>query len=171
MGITSATYRGKVQVVELPSGPGIAANSVVNHTVFSQGFGTENDVVLNASSTPAVSMVADFQKALSSGAGTIDLTAVPGVSGTQDMTGKKIVMAKFRNPSTNANPITVKFGATNGYLLLGTGWQITLSPGQEITFGPQAAVAASTPSVSSTTKTIDLSGTGSQALDVILVAG
>lgn len=118
--------------------------------------------------TVPVTKQATFDKALSAGAGTIDLTALVGVNGAAvDFTDLKVQFAKFKNKAANANAITVTFGASNGYLLAGTAWKVILQPGQEVTFfGNDAA-----PDVDSTHKTIDLAGTLTQALEVILVAG
>jgi hypothetical protein len=172
MAIQSVTYRGKLDVVEVPSGAGIAPTSVVNHTLFSGGVTAGRDDVYGPTTTPACNAVADFQQALASGAATIDLTALPSFGGsTQSFNGKKVVAVKFRNPSTNANAITITQGGTNPYGLLGTTFSITLQPGQEFLFGPQAAITANTPVVSATVKAIALTGTASQALDVLLVAG
>lgn len=122
---------------------------------------------LNSGSTPPATQVCDFQKALSTGAGTIDLTAVPGSLGNLDLTGLKVQLVRFRNPSGNANPITVTFGAANGYLLLGTAWKMILQPGQSV----ELFLNDASPDVDATHKNIDIAGTGSQALDVLLVAG
>lgn len=62
---------------------------------------------------------------------------------------------------------TIVEGASNGYELLGNAWSIVLQPGQQ--FGAYLKDAA--PDIGASAKTIDISGTGSQALDVVLVIG
>ncbi len=131
-----------------------------------------SSVTASATATSGVpelcTKTASFIKALSGGAATIDLTALTGTNGaTVDFTNLKVQFAKFRNPSTNANSITVTFGAATGYLLMGSGWKIILAPGQEFTFRGYEA----TPDVTSLLKHIDLAGTASQSLYVQLVAG
>ena len=143
----------------------VSAPDVVAPTVTHKTFNTTLN--LSATSTPPVSKTASFAKALSAGAATIDLTNLTGTVGTVDGTGTKVQSAKFLNPSTNANAITVKAGASNAYLLGGTSWSFILSPGMEITvYGNNA-----TPSIDATHKNIDLAGTGTQALNVVLVMG
>lgn len=123
----------------------------------------------NASSaTDPVSKCAVFNQALTASAATIDLTALTGTKGAAvNLTGLKVQLARFINPTTNANSITITVGASNGYLLGGAGWKWILAPGQEITFrGYDQA-----PDVGASAKTIDLSGTGSQVLRCMIVAG
>ncbi len=125
---------------------------------------------LPRSASPAVpfTSTAFFKKALSSGAATIDLTSLTGTNGkTVDLTGLKVQAILLRNPSTNANPITVGEGATNGYELAGNAWSVQLKPGMSC----MIYAAEQAPDVGSSAKTIDLAGTGSQALDVGIVAG
>lgn len=141
-----------------------ASDKTVTHNGLDQ---TLSGITAGTAASPSTK-VAAYQKALSAGAATIDLTAIPGVNGvTQDMSGLRVQFAKFRNPSGNANPITIGEGASNGYEMLGNGWTILLDPGCEILlYNPEAS-----PDVAGAAKTIDLAGTGSQALDIILVAG
>ncbi len=125
---------------------------------------------LNAGTTPAATKYVSMQKALSTGAASIDLTSLPdtaGNAGAVTFTGLKVLKAFLRNPSTNANSITVSFGASNPYNLFGASFVVVLAPGQSIKLHGNNA----TPTVGSGAKQIDLAGTGSQALDVILVAG
>lgn len=144
--------------------PAAAANGkAITHSGYN-----EADAVLTGSTTPPVTTCAHFSKALVAGVATIDLTALTGTNGAAvDMTGLKIQFFKFKNPITNANPITVTFGAANPYLLGGAAWKYILQPGQWIAgFGNDA-----TPDVAAGAKNIDISGTGTQALQVSLDAG
>lgn len=123
---------------------------------------------LNGSSTVPATVCAAFNKALSGGAGTIDLTAAPGTNGASvDMTGLKVQAILAKAKATNANPITLKYGASNPYNLFGASWQVILQPGQELL----AFLNDAAPDVASGAKIIDLSGTGSQSVDIIIVAG
>lgn len=131
-----------------------------------------NGLYLNSELGPATTipaaLCAFFQKALSSGAASIDLTTLPGTNGaTIDGTGKKVQAIFLRNPSTNANSIAATFGASTPYLLAGAAWKVILLPGQSIVmFGNNA-----TPTIGSGAKVIDLAGTGAQALDVGVILG
>lgn len=144
----------------------VPAISAGDNTITHTGYNTSAN--LNAGTTQPATLAAYFLKALSSGAATIDLTALSGTGGvTVDGTGLKVQVAKFKNPSTNANTITVTFGASNAYLLGGAAFKFILQPGMEITvFGNDA-----TPDVGSSTKNIDIAGTGSQALQCSIVLG
>jgi len=98
--------------------------------------------------------VAQTSVALSVGSGSVDLTAAPFSGGT-----KTPIRAFFLNPASNANSITIAKGGTNGYTGFGASFSITLAPGES------CQLNATTP-LSGSVKTLDLSGTGSQALVV-----
>lgn len=152
------------QVLDSTNTP--ASSSVIQHNAWNK------DISISAtasSSVPeAVTKCAAFTKALSSGSATIDLTALTGTNGaTVDFSTLKVQAAYFENPSTNANNITVTFGASNGYLLAGTAWKVILAPGQAFLFRGYEA----TPDVGSSAKNIDLSGTAAQTLRCVLIAG
>lgn len=141
--------------------PDVASNSIVHN-------GFNKTLNLNSTTTPATTKTASFVKALSAGAGTIDLTALFGTNNlTTDGTGLKVIACKFQAVVGNANVITLKFGASNPYNLLGASWQVALQPGQEILL---YAVSAA-PVIGSGAKNIDLSGTGSQSVNCIIVMG
>ena len=159
-----ATYKANISLVETFESFADPADA----TATFDGLNTE--VTLGAATSPPITKHAEYAKVLSVGAGTIDLTALPvnnHAGSTQDCTGLKVQMAKFQNPVTNANPITVTFGASNPYLLAGAGFKIILQPGEEWTFKGNDT----TPDVAGGAKDIDLAGTGSQALNVQLVLG
>lgn len=120
-----------------------------------------------STSTPVTKVVA-AQVALSGGAATIDLTSLTGANGVAvDGTGLKVQLLKLRNPSTNGNDITIAVGASNGYEFRGAAWSETLSPGDETLFFS----ADNAPDIGAAAKTLDLSGTLTQALDVQIVMG
>jgi len=82
-----------------------------------------------------------------------------------DGTGLKVQLFKIKNKG--ANNLTVKFGASNPYNLLGASWTMILAQNQEITmYGNDA-----TPDISSSAKNIDLSGTTTQTSEVVIVMG
>jgi len=159
----SATVAGTLTVAEtLATNVVDATSPVITHNGFNFS------ATLNASSTPPISKMASFQKALSTGAATIDCTSLIGTNGASvDFTGLKVQGYIFQNPATNANAITVTVGASNGLLLHGASWKVILQPGEQLMFlGLNVSQT-----VGSGNKTIDLAGTGSQALNCILVAG
>lgn len=161
----SASYQSAIAVTESFSGfTDPTNNSILVNQIDESG-------ILNASSTPPASMQSQFSIALVSGAVSIDLTALPGLNGSEAVngTGLKVQLVKFKNPITNANKITVAKGASNGYGLDASGdsFSIPLSPGQSVMFVLDAAA----PAIASGAKTFDLTGTGTQALQVAVVMG
>ena len=121
---------------------------------------------LDANTTPPVTKTAVFLATLSGGALTLDLTALTGTNGIAvDGTGLKVQLFKIKNKG--ANNLTVKFGASNPYNLLGASWTMILAQNQEISFYGNDA----SPDISSSAKNIDLSGTTTQTSEVVIVMG
>lgn len=112
--------------------------------------------MLNPYAANSTAVTVNFSQALATGAATIDMTNFPG--GGVDGTGKKPTLT-FTNPLTNANSITVAVGATNGYTGYGADFSITLTPGESVQLSGSS-------NIGSGSKTLDLSGTGAQALHV-----
>jgi hypothetical protein len=123
---------------------------------------------LDADTTPPATKATSFELTLTSGAATIDLTALPSVyNATVDGTGLRVQLVKLKAPATNGNAVTIVPGASNGYNLFGATSKITLQPGEQVEFlGIDLQ-----PEIGNSAKTIDISGTGSQKLDVQLVMG
>jgi hypothetical protein len=163
MSTVTATYISQVTVVETFTGDFVGSDNTVTVD------GLNNTTVLTASTTVPVTKQAAFAKALSSGTGTIDLTALPGMTADETVngTGLKVQVCKLANPAANANAITVAKGASSGYAMIGSSFTITLQPGQEHTFYLNDAA----PDIGSGAKNLDLTGTGTQALDVLFVMG
>lgn len=124
---------------------------------------------LNGSSSVPATNVASFSKALVAGAATITLSTLTGVNGaTVNMDGLKVQWAFFRNPSTNANSITVTLGASNPYNIFGAAGKVVLEPGMAVMlFGNEKTVQVASGSADQ----IDISGTTTQALDCQIVCG
>ena len=121
---------------------------------------------LNASSSPAVTKQIQRTLALTAGAATVNLASLVGTNGAAvDFTGLKVQHFKFINPG--ANPITFTFGASNPYLLLGSGWKIIVPAHSEVA----GMLSDQPPDVDSTHKNIDIAGTGTDSFNIILVAG
>src|SRR5690606_36830355 len=109
--------------------------------------------------------VAAVKQALTAAAATIDLTAVPHISGgTGDLTGLKIRHVLFYNPSDNA--ITVSEGASYGYALNG-GNDIIVPAGGRV----QMDLLDTQPAVAAGDKELDLAGTGTDELWCAFLAG
>lgn len=160
--VTHSVLVTTVETIETGIPAAAADNAKITHSLFNK-----TPVTLNASSTPPATKCAFFTQALTAGAATIDLTALPGTNGaTIDMTGLKVQVFRVIG-NGNANPITLTEGAANGYELAGNAWKGAVNNAQELTFYGND----STPDVSPTAKDIDLSGTGVQSVKVAVIAG
>ena len=135
----------------------------VRHTLYNR-----ENLQLNGATTPPVTKVAIFSKAMSGGAATIDLAALTGTNGAAvDGTGLKVQLFKIKAPAANSAAVTIAVGASNGYDLSGSAFSLTLAPGQEMTlFGNDA-----TPDIGSSDKELDMSGSGTDALECVCVMG
>lgn len=160
------TYAVTGTIVETLTGPFVSA---ADATTTTNGLNIAG--VLNASSTVPATKYAAGRLTLSSGSGTLDLTALPGRTADEvvDGTGLKLQLLILHNRSTNANKITITKGASNGIGLAASNdtWTLTLSPDQ--TVGLYLKDAG--PDIASDKKTLDISGTGSQELDYEIVMG
>jgi hypothetical protein len=162
----SAAVKSKLEITETFTGDYIDPN---NATIGIPGM--DFGATLTASTTPPVTKPASFQVTLSSGAATINLAALTGITGneTVDTTGLKIQAVKFRNKSTNANVISITEGASNGHPLLGASFLFALQPGMSCLILNETADSGT--DVASADRTWDVAGTGSQILEVTLLAG
>jgi len=124
----------------------------------------------SATSTPTGQRIVEIEITLGAGTTTIDLTSAPKSAGrTEDLTGFKAVAGLLTAPRTNSGDVTVAPGASNPYPLFGTGNSVAVPAGRTMAFGDteQANLAA----VSSSAKTIDVSGTSGDILRLMLVMG
>lgn len=129
---------------------------------------------LNASSTPPATKAWSDQIALSGGSGSLDLTALDRGSDLSDvdLTGLKIQLLKLSAPSTNTAGITVeRKDAVTGYNPFGTdngdADRVTILPGMAVLVRTDDEVE----DVGATRKDLTLTGSGTDALDIALVAG
>lgn len=159
------TYVSQVTVVQSFSGFTDPADATITVN------GLNESATYTSATTPPVTKATAFTLTLTAGSGSIDLTALPGATAdeTIDLTGLKVQMVKLINPDSNANPITVTKGALNGYGLNAAGgaWTEVIDPGQSRTF----FLNDTAPDVAAGARVWDVTGTGSQTLDVEVVAG
>jgi len=165
----SAAYAMTVSAVETLA-TDVAGNEGINstnNTVLHNAFNISG--TLTAATTPPVTTVASFTQALAGGTATIDLNALPGTNAsTISLVGLKIQLIIIKSVAANANTIAFAPHGTHPYLLFGTGNEIDLMPGQQIMmFGNDAAPDVALDSADQFLVT----GTGSQELDIIIVAG
>lgn len=150
------------ETLETNVGAQAASNRIVKHTEYT------SSRTINASSSQPATKVASFEKDMSGGAATIDLTALTGTNGaTVTLSGLKVQAIKVKAKAANSNVLTLTEGASNGYELAGSGWTVALLPSQEFMFWGHDA----TPDVGGAAKEIDIAGTDTQGVEVIVVGG
>jgi len=153
------------EILAAAQAPGAASEAA--RTVTQAGFNTAQRT-LKSDSSPPVTCGALFQQALTAGAATIDLTALDGLNDKAvNGTGLRVQLLRLKAPSSNANPITVAKGSSNGYDGFGSVFSVTLQPGAEVTILTNDAGS----DIGAGNKTLDLTGIGSQALDVEIIMG
>ena len=144
--------------------------SSADGTVTTNGLNTTR--TLTASTTPPVTKYSSGRVTMSGGSGSLDLTSLPDVNGAAaqvTLTGLKPQEVIFRNLSTNANAITIAKGASNGYTGLGSSFTITLQPGDKFHWAGNDNSGVT--DVGSGARIFDVTGTGSQVLEFLVVAG
>lgn len=167
MASCQVAYNSSVTVSEyIPeTGTGLAT-SQASRTVTHNAFDTVT--TLTTGGSPDVTTVVSFNKAMSGGAATIDLTSLTGTNGaTISASGLKLRILKAIAKSTNANVVTISDGASNGYTWCGSSWSLALKPGAQVLLYDSGQGDA----VSGSVKTIDLAGTLAQSVDFIMVFG
>lgn len=161
----SVVYASNVTITETIAN-NAAGLSPTGNTITYSAYNTTK--TLNSGTTPPVSLDAVFTATMSAGTLTIDLTSLTSTNGaTVSFSGLKVQFCKVIAPIGNANTVALTQGAANPYLLGGTSFSWVLSPGQEFLFYGNNA----TPAVGGSAKTLLLTGTGSQALNFVMVAG
>ena len=153
------------QIFDTTSMPG-ATNPTVQSNRWAKALSLSSTA--NGATQPeAITKAVIFEQALSAGAATVDLTALTNVIGeSETFLGLKVQAIHFLNPVGNA-VMTISEGASNGYELMGNAFTFKLLAGQELIFRGFEA----TPDVASGAKTIDIAGTGTEELQIIIVAG
>jgi hypothetical protein len=158
----SLTYAATCTVVETianNTGSATEANRKVTHTEHNRAAN------LSATTTPAVTLTANFLLTLTTGAATIDLRDLTGTNGASvDGNGLKVIAVQVTN--LGANPMTFSSGASNGHNTF-TEDGTVVSPGGTI----QIFTNDNGDDISGTTKTWDVAGTGSQTAKVTIVMG
>lgn len=169
MSITvQAVCQPKLAVTETVSGVGQGvAPGAYNHDQVS-------NTTLNTTSNPTAVAVWSGRVTMSGGAASLDLTALPYSLDREDvdLTTLKVVALKLFAPLTNADPVKIEGGASTPYELFGDAdTEIDLAPGEYATKGVVDSAGAALAAVSGSVKVIDFSGTGTDAVDVTIVAG
>jgi len=143
----------------------VAAAAQITHDQFNASY------TLNSGTTIPITQVSSQALALIAGSATIDLTNLPGTNGAViNGTGLQVRAIKLSNAVGNA-AMTIAQGAANPYLLWGSGFQLilpapTVNPSEIVSFFDSAA-----PVIGSGAKTLLITGTGTQVLNVQILLG
>lgn len=153
---------GVTETIESTDDPLIDANSPKVGTKLSA------NVSLNSTTTPAASLYAEQVLTLVAGTLVVDFTSLLKRGLAVSFSGKKIIGIALSAPATNAGTITLTKDATNGLALFGAAFSVEVPPGATkcTYFG-----ATNGPAVDATHKRIDLTGTGTDSLQMIAIAG
>lgn len=133
--------------------------------------GLDTTASLTSSTTPPVTKFSAGQIVMGGGTGSVDLSLLAGRSADETVvgTGLKVQAFKLRNLSTNANSITIAEGASNGHPVLGAAFKMILQPGQSVTFTNEGVDSGT--DVAGADKIWDVTGTGSQVLEYMIILG
>ena len=158
----SVVYALNETIVEtLPGNTGSApdASRKVTHTNY------DVNGTLASGTTPPATLCALFPLVLSSGAATIDLRALVGTNAAViDGNGLRPQIVRFKN--LGANVMTVATGASNGHNFFTSG-------GAKVFPGSAMEIVSNDggEDIDATHKTWDVTGTGSQTMEVTVVLG
>lgn len=164
----TVTWSNDVTVAEtLTSGVTGASNPIIRHNGFNAPKSGEAEVAtLTASTTPAATKVAEGNLALTAGAYTIDLTSLTGTNGAS-VTFNGLTVRNILIRNKGAAAMTFAKGASNGYTGFGSAFSITIPSGGVMSLYTHTLSGA----VGGSSKTIDVTGTGTQTFDIIVTAG
>ena len=159
-----------VTLYEQSGATGAVSSSAGRNNTLYDGF--DDSASLTSATTPNVTLAALAEITLTAGAATIDLTSVSDVNGvTKNFNALKIRCIKFRAKSTAIHAFTIAKGASNGFTGLGASFSVTLpanaAGGAWVSFYDAGGGTA----VSGTVKTLDISGTGTDVLQVAIYGG
>jgi hypothetical protein len=153
-----------LDTTDVPSGNATSDRQLTHNALNTSG-------QLSSSTSPDVEF-AVTQEITISGTTTIDLTAAPkSASRTQDLTGKKLVSMIIEADANNSGNTTVAPGSANPYPLFGSGNSILVLPGETIGKTIRSGTATNHPAVSGTVKNIDVSGTASDVVKILMYFG
>ena len=148
-------------VTEILGGDDVPAGSQIIHNQY------DDNITLTASSTPNITGAAFETIAMSAGSTSIDLTSLLLNGTAVSFSGKKLRTLKIKALPGNGANITIVKGASNGYTGLGSSFNIVLKPGQAFEFYDAGAGTA----VSSSVKTLDVTGAGTDGFQLSATAG
>ena len=163
--VKQANINASVEVIETLSKTNLNGSTSSNKELISKISKTLN---LTSGSTPDVELIYEGTQALTAGTATIDLTALTNSEGaTITTTGKKVRLIMIVPTSSNTAALTLTVGASNGYLLGGAAWKFAFTDEQWALI----YLGADAPDVGSSAKNIDISGTGTESVKLLILFG
>ena len=131
-------------------------------------YGTDLNALLNAGTALPITKGAVLKHTCNGSDQTVDLTAMGHtLSRTVDLTGLAPVAVLIEASGENANGVTVKTGASNGFPLLGGVSLVVVSPGAMIL----AVANQGTQAVDSTHKNLTINGTSGHVVTITVAFG
>jgi len=168
----SGTINLNLTVAEVVPGGDGSASTTIDHAM-SQFSGLTTTKSFAGSSTPTWTDAWSDTVDLAGGVATIDLTALARQAPFEDVNldTLKIVAYGFAGAAANTAGIEVSQGASAGYAIFGTADdQVTVYPNQSIICASTAAADLPTVAAGSADE-IDFTGTGTEQIHVLLIAG
>ncbi len=161
MSTLSTLLKLNISTTETLTGDDLSGPSPLLHS------GYDVNRTMDASTTPDNTAAAYQTFAMSGGLKTIDLTNLLLDAAVVNLNLKKPRALLMTALATNAGTTTIVKGASNGYDGLGAAFSIALEPGMSV------AVDFSTQgnAVGASNKTLDMSGTGTDAVRFSVCAG
>lgn len=152
--MTIAVVYGCALTAEEVLAVGVPAALPANRVLIHDQFNTRSAQI------PDVEKVAYFEAALTAGAGSIDLTDLTHVNNLA-VNGSGLEVAGFRikAKANNSGPITIEPADSNGFDV----FMVILNPGGEFT------LANNFDAVGASDRLLDLTGTGSDAIEVSVI--
>ena len=161
--LSTATGFISQEILDATSAP--AADSAAGRDLRTGGYKTTQ--TLTHLTSPALKEGPLVKEVTISGTQTIDFTSAPQQADrTADMSTYRVLAFCFRAPTGNSAAITVAPGSANPYALRGAGNSFDINPGEQEEKTIEVGATPALPVVSGTVKTIDISGTNGDKLEV-----
>jgi len=145
------------------SGATLSGDNEVTHEL-------SQNLKLTSGTTPDVEDLYGGRVTLDTGAATLDLTGLTTEEGVAlTFLGKRIRAIALKAPSTNTGAITLTSDVADGLDFLGADYVISVQPGGCIV--AYVDPSTKTDAVAADKDTISFAGTGSEYVDILLIAG
>jgi len=158
----AVVYKSDVTVAETLANNTDSA-SATKRVVTHDEFNTDLSLIV----TSPVTKVAAFVQALSTGTATIDLCDLTGTNGAS-VSGDGLKVQVFKMKNLGDNVMSITFGGTHPYEMMGSDFKVELDSGTEFLFYGNDA----TPDIASdSADKMDLAGTDEQTCEIMIVMG